>query len=288
MRLTNRLNLPQAIYNAIANDGYSRGECDLSVTQLIAPPRKVELQRRHDDEITEDVSERIWILIGKAVHGILEAAQSDDLAEERLFMGLLGWRISGAFDNLAMIQAGEDLWRISDYKVTSVWSVVFADGKSEWEQQLNCYAHLLRLHSFPVAALEIVAICRDWRKSEALKNPDYPQTQVAVIPIRLWSHAEAQAFIEERVRVHQAARAGELPLCTAEERWERPTKWAFVKQGAKRATKLCDTQEEAEALLKPGYRIERRDGESLRCKSYCSALPFCEQGQQLVKANEEE
>jgi len=289
MKLTNRLNLPQAIVSAISNDDYSRGECDLSVTQLITPPRKVELQRLHDDEIIEDVADRIWILVGKAVHSILEAAGSDDLKEERLFMDALGWRISGAFDNLALIQAGADLWKISDYKVTSAWSVVFADGKTDWEAQINCYAHLLRLHSFPVSELEIVAICRDWRKTEALKNPDYPQSQVAVIPIRLWSSAEAQAFIVERVRLHQQAReGGELPLCTAEERWERPTKWAFLKQGAKRATKLCNTQDEAEALLKPGYRIERRDGESTRCKSYCSALPFCGQGAGLVDTSSEE
>lgn len=287
MKLTNRLNLPQAIVNAISNDGYSRGECDLSVTQLIAPPRKVELQRRHDDEIVEDVSDRIWILVGKAVHGILEAAQTDDLAEERLFMDALGWKVSGAFDNLAMIQAAADLWKISDYKVTSVWSVIFAETKSEWEQQLNCYAHLLRLHSFPVGELEIVAICRDWQKSKALADRDYPQCQVSVIPIRLWSHDEAQSFIEERVRLHQQTRdASKLPECTSDERWERPTRWAFMKQGAKRATKLFDTQEEAEAALKPGYRIERRDGESVRCKSYCNVNRWCDQCPELTAAPE--
>lgn len=280
MKLTNRLGLPDAVVASVSNDDYSRGECDMSVTQAIAPPRKVELQRRHEDEIVEDVSERIWMLMGKAIHGILDKAapRGAALTEERLFLDVLGWKVSGAFDTMALLQQNDDLWKISDYKVTSVWSVIFADTKSDWEAQLNLYAHMLRRHSFPIGALEIVALCRDWQKSKALVDKDYPQSQVAVVPIRLWSDDEAQAYLEQRVLLHQAARdRGELPLCTAEERWERPTKYALMKAGNKRATRVFDNEEEAAAAVKPGFTVEVRVGESLRCKSYCNVLAFCEQ-----------
>lgn len=286
MKLTNRLGLPEAIVAAVTNDPYNRGECDLSVTQAIAPARQVQLRIEHDAEIVEDVSDRIWMLMGKAIHAILDAAGSADLKEERLFMDVLGWKVSGAFDNLALLPMRGDLWKVSDYKTTSVWSVIYADSKVEWEQQLNLYAHMLRRHSFPIGELEIVALCRDWQKSKAQREPDYPQSQVAVIPIRLWSDDEAQAFLEERVRMHQFAASSVLPLCTAEERWERPTTYALVKSGAKRATRVFTSEEEAAAAVKPGYNIEVRVGESLRCKSYCNVVRWCSQAADMTPRDE--
>ena len=38
MKLTNKFQLPLALVNAVKNDPYNPGVCDLSVTRLIAPP----------------------------------------------------------------------------------------------------------------------------------------------------------------------------------------------------------------------------------------------------------
>lgn len=105
MRVTNKLGLPEAIVEAVANDDYTRGECDLSVTQLIAPPRQVELIRQHEDELEEDAADRIFLLMGKIAHGILEKAapRGAAITEERLFIDVDGWRISGAFDSLVLV-----------------------------------------------------------------------------------------------------------------------------------------------------------------------------------------
>jgi hypothetical protein len=102
--------LPEAVYNAVRADDYTRGECDLSVTQLISPPRIVELRRRHEQELEEDASDRIWLLIGKVAHGILERAAPSGAAftEERLFIDIDGWRISGAFDSLVLLDDEQD------------------------------------------------------------------------------------------------------------------------------------------------------------------------------------
>jgi len=290
MKLTNKLGLPEAVVRAVAADDYSRGKADISVTGVISSPRIAYLREQHDDEITEDVSERIWSLWGRAVHYILERTGDDakSLVEERLYTECEGWIVSGAFDRLALIEEQSDTFLLQDWKNVSVWAVMLG-AKIEWERQANLYALLLRRHSFPVAKAQIVAILRDWKKREAEWKPDYPQAPVVVLDIPLWPAAQQDAFLAERVRLHQQAReGGELPLCTAEERWERPTKWAVLKEGAKRATRLCNSQEEAEALLKPGYIVQRRDGESTRCKSYCSALPFCGQGAGLVDTSSEE
>ena len=58
-----------------------------------------------------------------------------------------------------------------DYKVTSVWAVIF--GKIEWERQLNCYAWLFRQKKEnigkSVGSLKICAILRDWNRRDARK-----------------------------------------------------------------------------------------------------------------------
>lgn len=292
MKLTNALNLPAAIVNAIANDGYSRDGADLSVSQLIAPPRKVELERRHADELVEDASDRIWALVGQAVHEILRRSETDALTETRLFIRSFDsagrpWMVSGAFDRLACTHAV-----LADYKVTSVWAV--KNGyKIEWEQQVNIYAFMLRMHGYWVDRLQIVAILRDWRKSEALKYPNsYPNHQVAVIDLPMWTDEQCHAFVRDRVEAHRAARET-LPLCTDDERWGKPTTYAVMKDGAQKALKVCETQAEAEAFIAEKakspkakmdiLRVDVRPGEFLRCTGYCAAAPFCSQYQDEMK-----
>lgn len=104
MRFTNELGLPDAIVQAVTNDSYSRGDADISVTTLIGPPRIAELTRLHEAEIVEDVADRIWLLLGRTVHNILEKAAPKGAAitEERLFIDVGGWTVSGAFDSLVL------------------------------------------------------------------------------------------------------------------------------------------------------------------------------------------
>ena len=74
MKITNNHNLPQSVVSAVSNDPYDRGGSDYTCTELISPVRQVMLRHRHGDEITEDASDRVWSLLGQAVHHILERA----------------------------------------------------------------------------------------------------------------------------------------------------------------------------------------------------------------------
>jgi hypothetical protein len=278
MKLTNKLGLPDALVAAVANDDYTRGDADISVTQLIAPPQKVELERRHADELVEDAADRIWLLMGKVAHGILERAASTGVRETRLFSEIAGVKISGAFDHLSL----ED-GVLSDYKVTSVWSVKNAGEKGEWEQQLNAYAYLAAEAGYKVQALRIVAICRDWRMGDAAKYADdgYPQQQVAVLPQKLWNLGKTYDWLLERVTLHREAREGSLHECSAEERWEKPGGWALMKPGATRATRVLANEADARKLAAAtkDMQVVFRPGVSVRCESYCAAAPFCSQFQ---------
>lgn len=182
----------------------------------------------------------------------------------------------------------QKLYVLDDYKLVSTYAI--KDGaKPEWTAQLNIYALMLREHGYRVDRLRIVAILRDWQKSKAKHTQDYPQVPALVIPIEAWPADRTEAYIKERLMAHGKAQTV-LPECTADERWERPAVFALHKTGNKRATKLYDTEAEAEAALVEagkGFEIQTRPAEQKRCADFCSALPFCTQGQRLVKATEE-
>jgi hypothetical protein len=277
MKLTNRLNLPQPLVDAVKNDGYSSGGADISVTTLLKPPRMVALEKQHKDEIEEDVSTRIWSLMGQVVHGILERASNTGVAERRLSINVEGWSVSGSMDRYI-----DGL--LQDYKVVTAYK--FKDGgvPIEYEQQLNVYAEILQQHGHPVNRMEIVGILRDWSKLEARRDANYPQTQVIVRQVPFWTREITQKFIRERVILHKQARIT-LPECSDEDRWARPTKYAVMREGQARAVKLFDVQSEAKDYANQGknLKVETRPGELVRCANYCNVAPFCDQFKKEVK-----
>lgn len=285
MRITNRLGLPTSIVNAVSRDPYTRGDAHISVTALIGPARKRMLEKVHGDELTEDAADRIFALFGQVTHGILERHDTDGMTEERLYIERHGWRISGQFDRLLL-----ESNTLQDYKVSSTYSV--RDGaKAEWEAQANIYALMLRAHSYAVDRLEIVVILRDWQKSKAQHDDGYPQAPVVILPVRAWPSAETESYILARLQAHAAAQHV-LPLCSPEERWERPAKFAVMKDGNKRATSLHDTRASAETAVselqaeaKKGaaYFINERPAEQVRCEQYCPARPACRQADDLMR-----
>ena len=276
MKITNVLGLPQALVDAVTNDPYQQSG-DISVTGLIQPPRVRQLTTRHEDEITIDASDRIWMLVGSNVHEIIErAAQKDSLQEERLSTNVLGWKVTGATD----LYDGKGI--ITDIKNTSVWSVL-RGVKEDWVIQLNLYGVLWRQHGWPVTKLQIIAILRDWSKHQIKNSSDYPKHQVQVLPVPLWLPEDAHNYMVERVTLHQEAEHlsdADLPLCSAEERWERPTTYAVKVKGQKRAKRVLESMEDAEAWatdnMKKEFDIEIRHGESVRCESYCDCSQFCD------------
>lgn len=165
----------------------------------------------------------------------------------------------------------------------SIWSVKFGEHE-EWEKQLNPYAWLLRKAGFEVNHLQINAILKDWRKSECLKYQDYPEIPFKVIPVKLWTFEEQQAYVEERVEIYKESLKmpiEEVPICSSKERWAKEDVYAVYKNNNKTASRLLETSEAAEEWAnknlstKDTYRIDKRPGEDLKCVSYCSSAPYC-------------
>lgn len=292
MKLTNTLDLPEPLVGAIRNDSYTKGErVDFSVTELALPPRITALRREHAAHIEEDVSDRIFSLLGRSVHTILQNAASDRyLVETRLFLEHDGLRISGQIDLYEIEACKLQDWKVtsrhttSDAKLKYPWSSkrTVPEGKG-WIEQANIYRLMLIEAGYEVESMEVVAIYRDWSKMQALRVSEYPEHQIERLVVPKWSLNQTRSYLSERIALHLAARE-ELPECSAEERWEKPSRWALMKKGRKRATKLYDTEVEAQSMVaEAGDHVEPRHGEPIRCLHYCGVLPFCTQGQALVQ-----
>lgn len=290
MKITNNHNLPDAFLNFARDDKYSRGKADISVTTLIDGPRIRLMKDLHDEEIETDVVDMIWALFGTAVHHVLESANdpANVQVEERLYAEIANWTLSGALDHQEVLPDGTV--QITDYKVTSAWSVIL--GKVEWERQQNCYAWLVENslaganRQKKVSKLRICAILRDWQRRRAQFDKEYPQSPIVIVELPLWSEKEREDYIYDRIDVHQSAQMeydlyDKVPLCSEGDQWAKPNQWAVKEKGKKRALKLWDSEEDANehvASSDKKLEIEFRKGDKTRCEgNYCNVAEFCEQ-----------
>jgi hypothetical protein len=281
VRYTNRAALPPHLFNVLKaaheaaqgayHAGRAHGSKIISVTELIAPPQKRHLERDHADELEIDVLDTVPSLRGTSLHYILELAGKDapeHIPEERLQTTLDTWTISGKSDAYTTRDG-----KLIDFKDSSVWAYLF--GKREWDAQLNILRWIRVRNGGFVSSLEIDLFCGDWRRSEARRDEKYPD-RVVVMPIALWTLEETERYVRERLALHASEAP---PPCSAEERWQKPTKWAAKKKGALRASKLFDEEIQATqyAATIPNGIVEKRAGESTRCLDYCAAAPWCKQ-----------
>jgi len=275
MLLTNKFNLPQSIVNAVANDPYDN-KGTLSVTTLLKAPYQRALEEKHKEDIVEDVSDKLFSLLGRGVHNILEGAAGEhDAVEVRYFATIGGSEVSGQFD---LLEDGKDL---HDYKVTSVSQVQRAmkETKADWEAQLNMLDYLSHLNDVEIESLHIQAFCRDWSKRRAKFTEGYPKP-IESFEIKRWDRANQLAYISARVVAHQQLQ--DIP-CTDSERWCTPSRWAVHRKGRKTALRVLDSLSEAqEWCIDKGYKdevdgisIEERVGENIRCEDFCSVSSFC-------------
>ena len=287
--ITNKFNLPEALYRAILNDPYKKVS-DFTASELPVPVQIRALRNRYSDEIKQDATELIFPLIGNNVHHIIERVDlKNALQEERFQTTIQGFTLSGQID----LYEHPILW---DFKVTTRF--VLIDGaKPDWIAQSNVNAWLMKTYKFNVEQIKIGAIFRDWSKIQALRDKDYPQRQVAVLPMPLWKEEDTYEWIKERITEHIAADITpdeKLPECTPEERWEKPTTYAVKKGKNKRAVRVLPSLEDAEDYIIKNisetigsnrqYWIEERPGQSTRCEYYCEVKDFCQQYKRMKEA----
>lgn len=279
MKLTNRLNLPQPVVDAIANNTYDKGDADISVSQLWQPAQIRELMAAHADVIEQDAADMIWILFGECMHMLLEKAGETNIeriTEKRIYVKHNGKVISGKPDTLCLVNNV-----LQDWKSTKTWSLIKGSREEDWLYQLNTYAWMLRRQPMPrhVAGIQAVAFLLDWSTLEQKRNPNYPPKAAMVVDIPLIPDEEMTRLIEARLALLDRP----ADPCTPDEMWEKPPIFAIMKPGGTRAIKLADTEEEAAAWI--SYRgkprenlyVEARPTKRVRCESYCPVRDVCPQ-----------
>lgn len=292
MNYTNELNLPQPFVDAVKSRHVYKPK-RYSVTEVLSGTCEAILKRRHDSEITDDVSQRIWALFGTAVHKVLEMAQATDTQlQEQWFsvpVGELGYELSGIFDLY-----DDSTGTVTDWKTTSCWTVIFGDFE-KWRKQTLAYCWMLRKYGFDAHRGKVVALLRDHNMRKAKTEKGYPPHPVFTIE---WEFTEKD-FKEiesdilwwfSEVAHEETVEDDYLEPCSPEQRWHKPDKWAVMQVGKKRAIRLLDSEDQAveymdQLIEKNGarYEMEHREGEDTRCESYCSVAQFCPYGRKFFQ-----
>lgn len=283
MGLTNKLGLPQPFVDAATSD-YVHKQKRYSVTSLLNGVRENILIRRHGAEIEQDVAEMVWLIFGRAVHSILEGSQETrtQLKENWVSADMPnGYVLSGIFDLY-----DDATGTVTDYKTATVWKAIFGEY-DDYRTQLLGYCWILRQMGFDARRGEIVMLLKDHSKTKARREADYPKNPVKVVS---WDFDESDiddfgmwaAHRFEEIERAERLPDDQLPLCTPEERWHKPDKWAVKKRGNKKALRLLGSEMEAQAYKAmreaegaKGLEIEFREGIDAKCADYCPAAEFC-------------
>jgi hypothetical protein len=281
MKVTNVHNVPEPLMTLAKAEYYSKGSAQYSVTELMSPPKIRRLREKHNDEITQDVSDMLWSLLGSALHVVMERGDTPGwLKEERIFAEVDGVKISGAID---LQQETPEGIIIHDYKFTSAWAVM--QEKEEWAEQLNIYKWLVEtVKRKRVVGLKICALVRDFSRHE--RKEGYPAAPICIVDIPVWDSVKTEKYIRERLEMHREAKMNadfgeELQKCSDAERWMSETTYAVKREGRKTAIRVFKTMEEATELAEKekGY-VETRLGEPRRCAgNFCGVAQWCNQYQ---------
>lgn len=293
MKITNKKKLPTALENFAKGHEKPWTEKHYSATTILAPTREILLKRRHDGEIEMDVSDMVWLILGSAVHKIMEEHDKTGMAEISFKEKIVDeYYLTGRADLY-----NEETYSLEDYKTASVWKMIFKDFE-DWKKQGLIYSWLLRKQGKFVQKLKFHALLKDWntgdKRRAQFKGDYYPEN-----PIVTWEYNVTSADIQEiedfiNLRFRQLIDAekvsdDELPICTPEERWNTGDKFAVMKEGRKTAIRVFDNKEDANNFIKfeePKAVIQNRPGEDKRCKDYCAAREFCSHYHKNVKGKE--
>lgn len=301
MKVTNSENLPFPIVEAIKSfTNYEYTPDKYSVTTLAKGTKEIILSRRYEKELEMDASDMIWSVVGNIGHGFLEKTEeeADEIHEQYFTLAIPHYRDEGFIpygmaadfddevDRVLTLSGKMDLvnilsGKITDYKFTSVWQYAFG-AKEEWKRQLGGYALILNGNGFESTEAENVVIYRDWSLPESLRSTNYPKKQCQVLTFDFTDDYLAETYNRLIAKLadilsYEDAPDDEIPPCNPEERWDRPTKWAAMKNSRKSAVKVFDSKEDADSFIASGAAeyLQERTGESVKCKMYCSCCQFC-------------
>ena len=269
------------------DDTYERLGSDVSVTELLRPPRVNHLMDMYRDKLkVDDLKNIIPSMIGTGFHDQIQKRLRDNpkwLTERRLTATVDDVRIAGRFDALYNREV------LYDIKVTKVYKYMKGDY-IEWEQQLNIYDWMLSKDGIKVKSLKIYMVLLDWNVGKSWKA-GYPKSNIIILDLPKWTFTQQESFLKKCVSLWKNSKSNDqaaLPLCTQEERWAGSSTWKlYRKSNHNRATKTFPTEERAKEYLKvcktndkdkweDAVITEVKENPWKRC-DWCAVQQFCDQ-----------
>ena len=311
--ITNKQNLPLSVALYLAADEYDHNSDPdyLSATSIIKSDKIMVLSKRVG-EVETDVSSIVASRIGTAIHDAIERAwtsserRSNALAalgippkvfnkilinpkpedlydgcipiymEQRRVKKINGMLLGGKFDFI-----GEG--QLEDFKSTKTYGYIHGTNVQDYILQGSIYRWL-----FPDLVTEntilITYVFTDWMAGKAKTDPSYPQTAVLSEHYPLMSMEETEEYLTGRTQSYLKLRnldEADLPECTPEDLWQKPSKWKYYKNPEKRTKSTKNFDDEASAIIRMqddgnvGIVIEDK-GSVMRCK-YCNGFDKCTQ-----------
>lgn len=278
MKITNKLNMPKAIIEALDND-YQYQPHRYSVTELLNGTRQIILTRKYNDELTRDAADSITALIGTALHSIFEMHNEGNIINEFKMEIPVGIdTVVGKADYV-----DPDNLIIGDYKTTSV-SKVMKNDFTDWEMQLRAYAYMYwKIYDKRIKECKIHCILKDWSKVKlSTSNGNYPASPYYEYSFKIVDSdlIEIEKFLNlklREIRENEFKDDADIIECTDAEKWYSGTTWAvYKKEGDKKATKVFTNETDANLFSQEigGFVVERR-GQCLKCDLYCDCAKKC-------------
>lgn len=300
-RLINDLCLPYPIYKAMANDPYTNGGADYSVSQLFEGPKYIFGNRAIPKGFREKTSDKLALFDGSMTHDGLEHRLINDdefIVEKRMFLNIIindrPIKISGAFD----VYCKTD-FTLYDYKTTALGGWRMRHKKMPaYSQQVNIYRLMMKMNKIAEPTrLKIIFIVKGWNKIDSF-SANYPPTQYPEEIVELVPYEEVVQLLRTKINMlehYKNMPLEEMPYCEPHQRWEDPPTYKVCKYDANGQMPLrpravahgvFNTEEEAKALQQKkgsGYFYTEVGGIPKRCLEYCKVAKagLCDFGQKF-------
>ena len=311
----NQLSLPLAVF--LVNDTYDYDSRDtaISTTAMLRSVRSIILGMQHDTlEKEVDIMDLAASKLGTAFHDACESAWKNPEALKIALtaIGKEDWQGRIKINSTALSEEDIPVYieqrhekklgehvitgkydvvvngRLSDYKSTSVYSVIFGSNDQKYILQGSIY-RWLSPNIITDDHMDIEFIFTDWSKAKALQQRDYPQNRVMTKTYPLMSLEATEQWLTNKLRAIQTyANASQetLPECTDEELWATTTIFKYYKNPNKldRSTKNFDTLGAANSRLttEGSVGIVKEVKGQVKACTYCNALNVCDQARQLI------
>ena len=306
----NGIDLSLAVWLVSDEYDFVPTEKAISVTSLMKPIRQIVLSARASQDRTEDLSSRIALQLGHAIHDSVERAwvyryekalasldipqqvidrfvinpKPEDLKddsipvwiENRAVRELNGWKISGKFDMSLN-------YRLKDFKSTSVFTYMKGRKDENYRQQGSAYRWIHR-DKVKEDEIDIQFLFTDYSAAMSASTPGYPVSRLLSYTLPLYTLEETENWLASRLddldRYMDAPQEA-LPRCTDEELWRGDSQWKYYSDPTKtdgRATKNFDDAAEANRhKAEKGKGVVIHVPGKVKACLYCQAFNDCDQ-----------